>query len=321
MNHSKHFGFTMIELLFVIVIMGIVGGIALEAVRQYYDGIYKAKIYTQRVVEADFILSKLAKYFENAIDFSIVNLDQDAADGALVGTCVGDAFVDVNTSHDYTVGFVAVDVDSLHGNGGMPGWSENVPSGFTGTSLSPRDADLSVADTIITALYPASNLAGSAVYNHEGTDSSCSDFNWDNSGGSSAYYTGNVFTPGTNTLTLIDEFVANGESYSSGSPSLDKKYLLRTGYAFRALDTGEFVMFTNFRPWRGERYSNNNALRTTLGQEVASFYAEFDNTNAHNTRGSMWRLKVCMRGLDSNLSSSDAAQNAICRERMVHVRY
>ena len=105
----------------------------------------------------------------------------------------------------------------------------------------------------------------------------------------------------------------------TASPKSDRKYLLRTGYAFRVLDTGEFAMFSNFRPWKGEVYSAGK--RSILGQNVASFYADFNNTNNFNTRGTLWRLKVCMRGLESNLSDSDTATQEICRERKVHVRY
>lgn len=318
--------FSMVELLFVIVIMGIIGGIALETIRQYYEGIFRTQTYTQRISEADQILDKLTKYFENAIDLSIVNMDMDAADNALVGTCSGvsaDGEVAVeteNVAHDYTTTFVGVDTDSLR-NAGRPGWSETVrPNPFLGTSLISADANFTAANTIITALYPTSNLQNSAIYNVDASyTNTCTHF-YTNNG--NAYYTipvgGVNYT--TNTLTLTDNFIASGNAYSSG-PSADKKYLLRSGYAFRVLDTGEFIMFSNFRPWKGEVYSNANAKRSTLGENVASFYADFNNTNYFNTRGTLWRLKVCMRGLDSNLSSSDTATQEICRERKVHVRY
>lgn len=315
--------FTMIELLFVIVIMGIVGGIALETIRQYYEGIYRTQTYSQRIHEADHILDQLSKYFENAIDLSIVNMDMDAADGALAGACAGDGELAVeaeNVAHDYTTAFVGVDIDSLRTTG-RPGWSETVrPNPFLGTSLISNDANFTAANAAITALYPASNLQNSAIYNVDASyTNTCTHF-YTNNG--NAYYTipvGGV-NFGTNTLTLTDNFVASGNAYASG-PSADKKYLLRSGYAFRVLDTGEFVMFSNFRPWKGEVYSNANAKRSTLGRDVASFYADFNNTNYFNTRGTLWRLKVCMRGLESNLSDSDTATQEICRERKVHVRY
>ena len=306
--------FTMIELLFVIVILGIIGGIAMETIRQYYEGIFRTQTYTQRVNEADHILDQLGKYFENAIDLSIVNMDDDAADNALNGTCI-DVPSENNGSHDYTTTFVGVDVDSLR-NAGRPGWSERVTLP-TSTSLISNDANFTAANNIITALYPVSNLRGSAIYNADAVDTNTCAHYYTNNG--NAYYT----IPATwivndHNLSLTDNYVNSGHAYSSGQTT-DKKYLLRTGYAFRVLNTGEFRMYYNFRPWRGETY--NNGTNSTLGQNVASFYADFNNTNYFNTRGTIWRLKVCMRGLDSNLSSSDTAVQEICRERKVHVRY
>lgn len=314
MHSKKSPGFTMIELLFVIVIMGIIGTISLEAIRQYYEGIYRSQVYTQRVNEADQILKQLSKYFENAIEYSIVNMDEDAADGALAGVCEGDPESEVeNVAHDYTVAFVGVDVDSLR-TSGMPGWSEKAtnPSAFDGSSITMNDANLSAANAVISALYPTSNLQNSAIYNHQGYVDSCNDFFALNG---NAYFTITGPLVG-NTLPLAHTGTVDT---TDSSKAASKKYLLRTGYAFRVLDTGEFVMFSNFRPWQGELYTTGK--RSRLGENVASFYADFNNTNSYNARGSVWRLKVCMRGLDSNLSTNDIASQAICRERRVHVRY
>ncbi len=104
-------GFTLIELLIVIVILGIVGGIALETIQQYYQGIYRTQVYTKRVNEANHILDQVSKYFENAINDSIVNMDQDKADGAFTGECNGIPVA--GDASDYTVTFLAVNTDSL----------------------------------------------------------------------------------------------------------------------------------------------------------------------------------------------------------------
>ena len=312
MNQKLRQGFTFIELLFVIVVMGIVGGIALEAIRQYYEGIYRTQTYTQRVNEADHILEQLSKYFENAVDLSIVNLDQDEDDGNLDGGECADPGIEAESgAHDYTVAFVGVDTDSLH-TLGKPGWSEMVQSGFNGISLTSNDANFTAANEVIGVIHSGFNLANSAIYNYEGVVGSCSDFRWDGSAGKHAYYTITNVDFLLNTLTTIN-------NAGTSSPKNDRKYLLATGYAFRVLDTGEFRMYTNFRPWKNEIYTNGTA--STLGENVASFYADFNNTNSFSDRGSVWRLKVCMRGLDSSLSNSDEALQSICRERKVHVRY
>jgi prepilin-type N-terminal cleavage/methylation domain-containing protein len=312
-QQKRRNAFTMIELLFVIVIMGIVGGFALEAVRQYYEGIYRTSEYAKRVAQADHILEQLSKYFENAISSSIVNLDKDGVAG-----CYGPPVA--NDTSDYTVAFIGVDVDSLRGMGGRPGWSEEVRL-IPGTNqISALDANYTMAGTVINTLYPASptNLTGAAIYDYDSVDvDSCTRFGLNGGvSGSAGYHriTGSTAT----TLTLNDE-----NNASDGH----RKYLLRTAYAFRVDTDGNFRMYTNFRPWAGERYNTaNNRRENLLGENVAHFFADYDardfmNNPGISDRGLVWRLKVCMRGLDDDLSISDTESQGICRERRVHVRY
>ncbi len=300
-------GFTFIELLFVIVILGIVGGIALEAIRQYYEGIYRTQEYGRRVAEADHILDQLTKYFENAISGSIVNLDINPATTACYGP------PEVNTA-DFTIAFIGVDSDSLRGVGGRPGWSEETQL-LAGNELNISDANLTMANDIITGL--GSTLANSAIYDAESLDSNaCVRFNFANEGKEGFHRISAVTYP-TRLSLNTENNASNGH----------RKYLLRTGYAFRVDDNGSFWMYSNFRPWATPYEHFRNAAKINiLGRNVAHFYADYNASDfAGNAgvsdRGLVWRLKVCMRGLDSNLSTTDTESEAICRERRVHVRY
>lgn len=304
--------FTMIELLFVIVVLGIVGGIALETIRQYYENIYRTQEYTKRVAEADHILDQVSKYFENAISSSIVNLDRGTTTA-----CYGPPARDAG---DFTVAFVAPDQDSLRVVG-MPGWSEDTFLLAAGNGLSALDADYTSADTLISTLFPASSLRDSAIYDTDSANvETCTRFNWDGAGGIEGYHRLNdALNPISSTQIRL-----NAENNASHGK---RKYLLRTGYAFRVLDNGDFMLYSNFRPWAGERYDTApNRRENILGQNVAHFYADYNATDFMNNanlsdRGLVWRLKVCMRGLDANLSDSDREGQSICRERRVHVRY
>lgn len=314
MKIKKRNAFTMIELLFVIVILGIVGGLALEVVRQYYENIYRTQEYTKRVAQADQILDQVSKYFENAISSSIVNLDHVENEGICYGPPVSG---DLN---DSTIAFVAPDSDSMRGtSGNRPGWSEDTLL-LPGNRLIASDANFTMAGNIIHVLDPNSlaNLTNSAVYDSDSVDvGACVRFGL-NGGltGSAGYHT--ITASNETNLTLnTDNNATDGK----------RKYLLRTGYAFRVLSNGDFTMYTNFRPWANQRYNTAaNRKENILAQNVAHFYADYDatdfmnNTNL-NDRGLVWRLKLCMRGIDANLSDTNAESQAICRERRVHVRY
>lgn len=302
---TKRKAFTMIELLFVIVILGIVGGIALEAVRQYYEGIYRTGEYSKRVAEADHILEQLSKYFENAINSSIVNLEASGSAHCYGPPTVGD-------TNDYTVAFIGVDEDSMRGiSGSRPGWSEETLLGANNV-ITAADADYLLASDVIIAF--GSTLANSAIYDADSVDvEACERFRWSGAG-TEGYHT--IANATATTLTLnTDNNATDGK----------RKYLLRTGYAFRVNDDGEFIVYSGFRPWLGEYYTAATR-HNTLGRNVAHFYADYDASDFManpelNDRGMVWRIKVCMRGIDANLSTSDNESEAICRERRVHVRY
>lgn len=299
--------FTMIELLFVIVVLGIVGGFALELIRQYYEGIYRTQEYTKRVTQADQILDQLTKYFETAIGSSIVNLDRGTTTDCYGSPVGGD-------TNDYTVAFIGVDEDSLRGINGRPGWSEETLLEANNV-LRASDANYTMANTVITAL--GSTLTGSAIYDSDSADvDACTRFGLNiGATGSAGFHT--ISASEMTTLTLnTDNNATNGK----------RKYLLRTGYAFRVDDNGNFTMYSNFRPWvAGQRY-NTAPNQNLLGQKVAHFYVDYDTHDFQanpdlNDRGLVWRLKVCMQGVDNTLNDTDDSASQICRERRVHVRY
>ncbi len=299
----------MIELLFVIVILGIVGGIALEAIRQYYNGIYKTVTINKRVADADHILDQLTKYFENGISSSIVNLNINP----VVVACYGPPVVN---PADFTIAFIGVDNDSLRGVSGLSGWNEEAKL-ITGNDLNMSDANLSMSNIILTAL--GSTLRDSAIYDADSMDSNaCVRFNFAGEGKVGFHKLDGVNpNPMANGLLRLN----NDNNATNGH----RKYLLRTGYAFRVDDNGSFWMYSGFRPWKDESFSAASKI-SLLGENVSHFYANYNATDlAGNAgvsdRGLVWTLKVCMRGMDAELKDTDDNATQICRERRVHVRY
>lgn len=302
--------FTMIELLFVIVILGIVGGLALEAVRQYYNGIYQTGEYTKRVAEADHILEQVSKYFENGISASIIRLDENEATG-----CYGIP-VETDNNNDYTIAFVAIDNDGMRGYWNataqrlLPGWSSDVTS--KGNTLISLDSNFTALDSM-NSLVDANNPT--AIFRSEGLGEGldeCHRFGWADAASTNDVYRVITNVNGDHNLTLNGILNINGNAKRS--------YVLRTAYAFRAKD-GNFSMYSGFQPWNNERYTAFTPH--LLGKKVTHFTILYDssNTKMNSNVGNIYTLKVCMEGLDENLSDSNLSKNQICRERMVHVRY
>lgn len=307
---KQHAGFTMIELLFVIVIMGIVGGLALEAIRQYYEGIYRTGEYSKRVAQADQMLEQIAHYFENGIADSIIRLDENNQTGCYGIPETGD------DNNDYTIAFVSVDQDGMRGfwdgTRWRPGWSSDVVAGIN--TLFSADSNYTALNNL--APLALNNTSRAAIFRSDGLGEGldeCPRFGWDTVANNTydVYATIQNVVSDSN-LTLNKTLSISGEA--------KRAYLMRTAYAFRARN-GEFNMYRGFEPWNGERYDTVPAR--LLGQNVTHFTILYDNanTNINSNIGNIYTLKICVRGLDDNLSDTNETASQICRERMVHVRY
>lgn len=309
---NRH-AFTMIELLFVIIILGIVGTLAIESLRQYYDGIYRAGEYSKRVAQADHILEQAAHYFENAIADSIIRLDKNNA--TFGSEC--DGVPDSDDTDDYTIAFVSIDEEGLQGywdgTRWRPGWTGQVRN--IGTLLNAPDSNFTALNQM-GALASTSNPV--AIFRSDGLSDgvdTCHRFGWAPSANTNDVYrtvqTGTTITD--NNLTINGILSFDGQSR--------RAYMLRTGYAFRAKD-GNFSMYSGFQPWNNEHY-NSGQSSLLSDANVTHFTILYNNTNtsSNSNIGNIYTLKVCIAGMDENLSTTNSSENQICRERMVHVRY
>ncbi|MBD3810149.1 MAG: type II secretion system protein [Sulfuricurvum sp.] len=306
---KQHAGFTMIELLFVIVIMGIVGGLALEAIRQYYEGIYRTEEYSKRVAQADQMLEQIAHYFEIAISDSIIRLDENNLTGCYGIPETGD------DNNDYTIAFVSVDQDGMRGfwdgTRWRPGWSRDGVAGIN--TLFSADANYTAMNNL--SPLAASNTSRAAIFRSEGLgegDNECERFGWESGGNTNNVYARIVSVDSDTNLTLDKNLNISGQA--------KRTYVMRTAYALRARD-GEFNIYSGFEPWNNERY--DSAPARLLGENVTHFTILYDNANTamNSNVGNIYTLKICVRGLDDNLVDTNDSDRQICRERMVHVRY
>ncbi len=306
--------FTLIELLFVIVIMGIVGVLALDAIRSYYEGIYRTGEYSKRVAQADHILEQIAKYFENGVSASIIRLDEN--DAPFGSRCDGVPQAG-DDNNDYTIAFVAVDDEGMRsgfwdGVRWRPGWTSDVL--VNGMNIIAPDANYTAMDNLIPLAL--NNNSRAAVFRSDGLAEGldeCRRFGWE--------------VPANNTYEAYSRIMAVNsdtnmtlERALSVSGNSNRAYVMRTAYAFRAKD-GNFSMYSGFEPWNGEQY--NSVPARLMADNVTHFTILYDarNTTINSNVGNIYTLKICMEGLEANLSSTTDSMRQICRERMVHVRY
>jgi prepilin-type N-terminal cleavage/methylation domain-containing protein len=313
----RHKAFTIIELLFVIVVLGIVGTVALGAIKEYFrSGIIMTEV-DKRVAEADTALDQISPYFENAIAESITRLDIGTGN-----TCYGPP---VNAdANNRAIAFVSVDTDSRRGEWDaavgryVPGWSEDV--NISGLTMRSIGANYNFANMIIGNYY-GSVIENSVIYNRDRADldaSGCSSYKWNIAGSGDSYL--DITNHNANSISFL--WPANVIPVSGTSES---RYLISTAYAFEVDSAGNFIMYNNFRPWLNQKF--NAGTSHAIMNNAASFSVMYDRSataaldGMGSKQGMFYILKLCMNGLtDDNLSKTDA-ETQICRQRSVHVRY
>ncbi|SFV55234.1 hypothetical protein MNB_SV-6-1905 [hydrothermal vent metagenome] len=146
MRHMRKRGaFTMLELVFVIVILGIVASIGSELIARVYQGYILQRAQHRSSLKTELAVLQIANRLSQAIPGTVVR--RLTKDGATEN--IGDPMLLDTTGSGYTVlQWVGADMDSFDSNS-TPGWS-----GFcdvdasSDTSISTPGSKLSIANTI-----------------------------------------------------------------------------------------------------------------------------------------------------------------------------
>lgn len=315
--------FTMIELIMVIVILGIVGMITVEVLAQAYKGAFYQQKYAEREVELERVLTIIEKRLKDALVDSIV-LQQD--DGAAITYCNPISTQDSNT--DYSAAFIVTDRDSLNGlwNGTrfQNGWSEQGAVSVVGvnTVLNSPDANFTIANTIISAVYTGKTILDAAIYRYPMISNVCTDFGW-TGGTSAALDVVTQFNPLTSTQVQLSGLAGlnTQQNYRLASSAIAFKRL--SGPAGNTGD-GNLTMYSNFRPWEGQNYLAGTA--SVVSEHVSHFAIRMDSGTAHSIvgnpslNGAFYRINVCMKVVSDTNDTNNNSVDQICKEKSVYVR-
>lgn len=315
--------FTMIELIMVIVVLGIVGMIVIEVLAQAYKGAFYQQKYAEREVELEQVITIIEKRLKDALVDSIVLLDKNGAAGAC------EAIGTQSDTDDFTAAFIAVDRDSMNGmwNGARSqnGWSEDANISIVGanTVLTSPDANFSIADTVISTVFPGKTILDAAVYRYPLITDACTDFRWTGAAANALdIVTG--FNAATPTRLTI--------SGATGLNSQQTYRLAASAYAFKrnagpAGNTGDgtLIMYSNFQPWLGDTYLANGTA-AIVAEHVSHFAIRMDSGSAHSMvgnpslTGAFYRINVCMKVVSDTNDTVNTAEDQICKEKSVYVR-
>lgn len=294
---KKRHAFTMVELIFVIVIIGILSKFGVEFLRQAYDNFIATKVNNELQAKSQFALEFIAKRLQYRIKDSIIARKDNNTSTALASA----------STTDFTIlEWIGTDIDNLRGNT-TPNWSGII-------DLNASSANLLVSpDTNTTAL---NNMISILSNGTAGIDDAALYFIGSNNDVLTAYgWDGNLTTQ-QGAMHPIQQDAAGGAitqfessigGVNFGGVDLYEYYQLAwSAYAVRLEDddadgdTDDLVFYYNYRPWAGEKYSDVN--RTLLMQDVDTFQ--------FMAIGSVVKIQIC--------TTNDLLEEySLCKEKTV----
>lgn len=296
--------FTMIELIFVIVVMGIIGKFGTEFLAQSYDSFIFSKInntlQSNSAISVEFIASRLQHRIK---DSAVVREGNTSDFTSLASAAAADA-------QKFTVlEWVSTDVDNFRGTR-EPNWTGiidiNHPSSSTTVLVSPDTNTSKINATVNTLSYGDSGIDDAALI-FIGANTDINGYGW---GGVALTDQENVMHPINDITTDLTQFAPAVGSFS-GIDIYEYYKLAWTANAvvmenydtekYNGKDMGDLYFYYDYQPWNGQNFYTHGK-RALLMEQVSTFQAM--------AIGSIIKIQIC--------SKSDLVEEyALCKEKTI----
>lgn len=274
--------FTMIELVFVIVILGIVSSIGAEIISQVYESYIVQRAQYKATTKTELALNEIANRLRYAIPGTVGFRNT-------ISSSIFKSITETNAGNDKVLQWVAYDGDSFEaissststGAARRPGWSGVCDiNASSSSSIVTLGSKLSLANTIIGNLSGSTkNLADAILYFPDGSDYNVSGRN------------------GENNITLVSPGIPNGSS-------IYERYKLAWSSYALSVESGDLYLYYNFSPIAGA--TPNSSYRSLLLKNVTNFRFK-------GTEGSI-RIKICKV---EKIGAEADANVTSCKEKVV----
>jgi prepilin-type N-terminal cleavage/methylation domain-containing protein len=278
----EHNAFTMLELIFVIIILGIVSSIGASIIAQVYESYIVQRAQYRANIKTELAINQIANRLRYAIPATV----------GVRESVITDTFEDITTTTKENVkvlqwvgydgdSFEAINSSTFDGASRRPGWSGfcDVNATINGVNtLSTPGSNLDLASEIITNL--KGSLGNSRIY--------------------FADYNGNSYGVASGT----GETLTMDSAFASGTPISERYKLAWSSYALEVDSKGDLNLYYNFDPTAQAAISN--ASKSLLLRSVTNFRFKYS--------GGVFRIKICKRepiGSDAN------ATIHVCKEKVV----
>lgn len=288
--------FTLVELIFVIVIMGVLAKFGVEFLMQAYNTFIYSKINSELQSKSELAVQTIANRLQYRIPQSTIKRIGSSNAFTLAAQPV------VNPDSYNILEWIGYDIDGFRGNSGMPLWSGIIDLNNTLTTdakLFSPDTNTTAINNIIGAL-SASTIADAAIL-FNSADYDIDGFGWD--GGAVLNDHTRAMHP-VNALS-INEFSSGLGVDFSGLRVYNRYFLAWTAYAVvHDTTTSKLILYYNYQPWQGEAYTDGTPI--VLMQNVDTFRIR------PSSDGTLFNIIVCA---ESNLTVEGV--HSLCKEKVI----
>lgn len=311
---KTRFAFTMIELIFVIVIMGVIGKFGVEFLAQAY----KSFIFTT-------VNNTLQSNSASAVEFISSRLQYRIKDSVIARTgevLTFDAVSNLDTTKEYTVlEWVSRDIEGYRSTS-LPNWSGIIDLNntlATPTVLVSPETNTTAVNTMIDILsYGYSSISDAALY-FIGSNNNINGYGWDSSAltvqlGSVMHpikaigATLNQLAPRTGGATTTNTF--------NGVDVYEYYHLAWTANAIYIDDydstnkTFSLFYYFNYQPWDGEKFydTGQNIQRFLIMENISTF--------RFTAIGSIVKIQVCAKSTVISGTDDDEGYS-LCKEKTI----
>jgi len=255
-NSFKH-AFSMIELIFVIVILGIVASIGSEIIAKTYESYLNQRTLHNASLKTELVATQIANRLERAIPGTIVRRTERTTPATLI--------TNTGNKKDKILQWVGADIDSFNA-GGWTGLCDLKSSKENGDILNTPGSTLNITKSIITNLGGSINKSYVYFHTKAGLQSRAI----------------KSFPSNSSNITLTDNNNALSEHYKLAWTS----YALEISDINATTGTGDLVLHYNFLP-----VLEQNITKTTPSSILLRNVTTFEFRGDGNTV----RFKLCIR--------------------------
>ncbi len=302
--------FTMLELIFVIVIMGIIGKFGVEFLAQAYKSFIFANVNHQLQSKSSSAVELIAKRLEYRIKDSVIARKTEGDTPIAIGS--------TDPTESYTVlEWIGEDIDSFRGNSiGLipykPNWSAIIDVNNTNAGvnllISPETNTSAISSMVLALSDGDSDVADGAIY-FIGSNNDINGYGWD----------GNAIDNQLNAVMHPIKIVNTNSTHfipRRGSDSVTNtlsgvnvyEYFKYSWTAYAIVYTagtngkGTLTLKYDYQPWNAESSANPNTKLATIMEDVSTF--QFIST------GSIIKIQVCTK-------TDLVEEYSLCKEKTI----